>query len=71
MDSCLPAMREALVLSLGYFHFSKQHIKNGLEDLETETSVQEAANARAKEMAISFSHTRPGGTVFLPRFPSV
>ena len=62
-------MREALVLSLGYFHFSKQHIKNGLEDLETETSVQEAANARAKEMAISFSHTRLGGTGFSAAIP--
>lgn len=69
MDSCLPAMREALVLSWGYFHFSKQHIKNGLEDIETETAVQEAANARVKEIAISFSHTRPGGTGFSAAIP--
>lgn len=68
MDSCLLAMREALVLSWGYFHFSKQRISD-LEDLETETSVQEAANTRTKESAISFSYTRPGGTGFSAAIP--
>lgn len=69
MDSCLPAMREVLVLSWGYFRFSKQRIKNGLEDIETETAVQEAANTRVKEIAISFSHTRPGDTGFSAAIP--
>lgn len=46
-----------------------ERIKSDLEDLETETSVQEAANTRAKEIAIRFSHTRPDGTGFSAALP--
>ena len=41
-----------------------ERVKNGLEALETETAIQDAANIRAKEIATNFSHTRPDGTSF-------
>jgi len=41
-----------------------ERVKNGLEVLETETAIQDAANIRAKEIATNFSHTRPDGTSF-------
>ena len=41
-----------------------ERVKNGLEVLETETAIQDAANIRAKENATNFSHTRPDGTSF-------
>lgn len=41
---------------------NEEREKNGLEKLTYNTAIQEAADIRAEESAVQFSHTRPDGT---------
>lgn len=43
---------------------NQERAKAGLSALTVQTQVQAAADVRAKEQTISFSHTRPDGTSF-------
>ena len=43
---------------------NKERTKNGLSKLTLDTTLQKAAQVRAKEIETSFSHTRPNGSNF-------
>ena len=45
-----------------------ERAKEGLNELESDSSVQAAAQVRAEETEISFSHTRPDGRCLLFNF---
>ena len=50
---------------------NEYRIANGLAELKLSSICVQAANVRVQEQAISFSHTRPGGTRFLTVYDDI